>query len=82
MKRLYLLMLLGVTAVISCAKVVPEVPEEEQNQPDVVSQGFRLTFQMDGISKLEIESVDGYPLGLDGNSIITYTENLDRKSVV
>ena len=76
MKRLYLFILLGAMTVISCAKVVPEVPEEEQNQPDVVSQGFRLTFQMDGISKLEIESVDGYPLGLDGNSIITYTENL------
>lgn len=81
MKRLYIYILFGALAVVSCAKVVPEAPEGEQNQPDqnepeVVSQGFRLTFQMDGISKLEIESVDGYPLGLDGNTIITYTENL------
>lgn len=80
MKRLYIY-LLGALAVVSCAKVVSEAPEGEQNQseqdkPEVVSQGFRLTFRMDGISKLEIESVDGHPLGLDGNSIITYTENL------
>lgn len=86
MKRLYLVMLLGAMTVISCAKVVPEVSEEEQNQPeqnepDVVSQGFRLTFQMDGISKLEIEYVDGYPLGLDGNSIITYSKNLVLEEV-
>lgn len=78
---LHIYILLGAMAVVSCAKVVPEVSEEEQNQPDVVSQGFRLTFQMDGISKLEIESVDGYPLGLDGNSIITYTENLVPREV-
>ena len=76
MKRLYIY-LLGALAVVSCAKVAPEVPDGEQNQSEqdeleVIAQGFRLTFQMDGISKLEIESVDGYPLGLDGNSIIEY----------
>lgn len=81
MKRFYILMFLGAMAAVSCAKTDPEVPEGEKNDPEqneseVVAQGFRLSFQMDGISKLEIESVDGYPLGLDGNSIITYTENL------
>lgn len=59
MKRLYLFILLGALAVVPCAKVVPEAPERDQNQPDqnepeVVSQGFRMTFQMEGISKLEI----------------------------
>ncbi|MGN1210082.1 MAG: hypothetical protein ACI4TM_00225 [Candidatus Cryptobacteroides sp.] len=81
MKRLCLFLLLGALAAVSCAKVVPEAPEREQNQPEQndpedLSQGFRMTFQMDGIPKLEIEAVDGYPLGLDGNSIITSTENL------
>lgn len=81
MKRFYILMFLGAMAAVSCAKTDPEVPEGEKNDPEqneteVVAQGFRLSFQMDGISKLEIESVDGYPLGLDGSSIITYTENL------
>ena len=86
MKRLYIYILLGALAVVSCAKVVPEVSEEEQNQPEQneqekVAQGFQLTFQMDGISKLEIESVDGYPLGLDGNSIVTYSKNLVPEEV-
>lgn len=86
MKRLYLFILLGATAVISCAKVDPEAPDGEQNQPEQneqekVAQGFRLSFRMDGISMLEIESVDGYPLGLDGNSIITYSKNLVPEEV-
>ncbi len=78
MKRRYTFMLLGALAVVSCAKVASEGEQNqpEQNEPEVVPQGFRLTFQMDEISKLEIESVDGYPLGLDRNSIITYSENL------
>ena len=44
--------------------------------PDAVSQGFKLTFQMEGIYKLEIECVDGYPLDVAGNSIITFTKDL------
>ena len=40
-------------------------------------QGFKLTFQMEGINKLELECVDAYPLTADGNSIITFTENLE-----
>lgn len=81
MKRFYILILLGAVTVFSCAKVDSETPEmernfPEQNEPENVTQGFRLSFRMDGIPMLEIESVDGYPLGLDGNPIITYSENL------
>ena len=53
--------------------------EKEKNvaDEDSVKQGFKLTFQMEGINKLEIECVDGYPLTADGNSIITFVQNLE-----
>ena len=68
----------------SCAKE-PITPETEKPEaPDVVepttvtpTQGFKLTFQMEGINKLELECVDAYPLTADGNSIITFNENLE-----
>ena len=77
---------LGLSLVVlcSCAKE-PVTPETEKPEvPDVVEptteapkQGFKLTFQMEGINKLELECVDAYPLTADGNSIITFTENLE-----
>ena len=68
----------------ACAKAPLSPDPEEPEAPDVVEpttetpkQGFKLTFQMEGINKLELECVDAYPLTADGNSIITFTENLE-----
>ncbi len=38
----------------------------------VGGQGFHLNFQMNGVTMLELESVDGYALSVDGNSLFTY----------
>ena len=75
---------LSLVVLCSCAKE-PVTPETEKPEvQDVVEptteapkQGFKLTFQMEGINKLELECVDAYPLTADGNSIITFTENLE-----
>ena len=87
MKRFFLLFALGAMTLCSCAKEpitptteeteVPETPETVDPTPEIPLQGFKLTFQMEGIHKLEIECVDGYPLDADGNSIITFTEDLE-----
>ena len=84
MKRLYLMFALGAMALCSCTKgsvtielETPEGPDVVDPAPEAPSQGFKLTFQMEGIHKLEIECVDGYPLDSEGNSIITFTENLE-----
>jgi len=44
--------------------------------PDSLQQGFKLNFRLDGISHVELESVDGYALSPDGNSILTYSAPL------
>ncbi|MBQ6952446.1 MAG: SUMF1/EgtB/PvdO family nonheme iron enzyme [Bacteroidales bacterium] len=88
MLRKLLMTALGAVMLCSCAKepVTPETDEPENpeiEQPadkpaeDSAKQGFKLTFRMDGITRLEIECVDAYPLTADGASIITYTENLE-----
>ena len=83
MKRIYLLLALVAMTLCACAKVPLSPDPEEPENPDVVdptdepTQGFKLTFQMEGINKLELECVDAYPLTADGNSIITFNENLE-----
>ena len=74
MKRLYLfLFALGTMTLCSCDKgqLTPESDEEN------AAQGFKLVFQMSGINQLVLECVDGYPLTADGNSIITFTRDLE-----
>ena len=79
-----LLLALSLVVLCSCAKEPvapetdkPEVPDVVEPTTEAPKQGFKLTFQMEGINKLELECVDAYPLTADGNSIITFTENLE-----
>ena len=63
-------------SIIACNKE-PVYTDTEEPSSETVFQGFKLTFQMSGINKLEIECVDGYPLSSEGNSIITYVKDLE-----
>lgn len=53
------------------------MPDVVDPTPETPAQGFKLTFHMEGIYKLELECVDGYPLDAQGNSIITFVEALE-----
>ena len=52
----------------------------EQENPGSLCGGLLLTFDMDGISRIELESVDGYPIA--GIASLTYIDNIAQMGTI
>ena len=65
---------------LSSTLTISAEQNSNQDNPGSICGGLRLTFEMEGISRLELESVDGYPIA--GKASLTYIDNVAQMGTI